>query len=568
MDSLRAVFVWAVWAGMTGLAWWFIAHFGSRIPVIDDYFTVDLRLTAVPAWHDLWAQLNEHRVPLPKLVSWASAKVFGVGMKSQMLVDLGIVAALAAGLLVMARRIRGHTAFADAFLPLVLLSVGQADNFLWAVQINFFLPLALQGWFLILLARTTDRISPLRALGFAACVVGLTLCGIQGIVTALPLAAWLAYAGWCEFRAGARGVAAGLILAGVSTVAVAAANFVGYEQPPHAVAPRFGWAEVRYTLRALGGAWGPVAEDVGPTDATGWPPALGVATFLLIVATSLRLLLAALDPRNRPAAVGMLAFVVGFVALAAGIAYGRAGLTEGALAYRYITLTMPVLVWAYLAWLRFGPPTILNALFLAAAVFAWPNAAVGFERARMHHTFHTLVERDILVAVPASGLAAHHGWLLMEPEPYLIPPAFEKLRSAGVSPFNRIAPEPSRLTDLPTTWRYESASPAPDADGWVRTGETVEARFALAIDAARPFVAVRIRYSFDGEKTKTDGDAFWDATGPDGQSLPRRVARPFHAPGPGQEKTLWLGGGVTRVTFVVRGRLAVRIETVTAVAAD
>jgi hypothetical protein len=211
---------------------------------------------------------------------------------------------------------------------------------------------------------------------------------------------------------------------------------------------------------------------------------------------------------------------------------------------------------------------VANGLFITAAVLAWPNAAVGFESARLQHTFHTLVERDVLIGVPASGLASHHGWFLMDADPSLIAPRLDDLRAAGGSPFNRIAPEPARLTDLTSTWRVESASPAPDAGAWVRTGEPAQARFEVVVDAPRPFVAVRVRYSFDGDPMTTDGDVYWDATGPDGRPLPRRVPRPFHTPGAGREKVLWLGGGVNRVTFVVRGRLAVRIENVTAIAAE
>src|SRR5207237_6340242 len=82
---------------------------------------------------DLWEPLNEHRVPLPKLVTWAVSRVAGYDPKAILRVDLALLSAGAAALTAAARRIRGSTRFGDAVSPLVLLSVGQAANSLGAL---------------------------------------------------------------------------------------------------------------------------------------------------------------------------------------------------------------------------------------------------------------------------------------------------------------------------------------------------------------------------------------------------------------------------------------------------
>jgi len=80
MHRLRPAFVWAVWAGMTVAAGLFVARYGGRIPVQDDFFYLGLRLDpSPPSATTLWEQLNEHRLPLPRLFTWGVARVLGLG---------------------------------------------------------------------------------------------------------------------------------------------------------------------------------------------------------------------------------------------------------------------------------------------------------------------------------------------------------------------------------------------------------------------------------------------------------------------------------------------------------
>src|SRR4051794_38348304 len=119
-----AAFVWAVWLACTVAAFALVNRYAGRTPYFDDfaYFPLQLYPDSLTL-HDLWEPLNEHRVPLPKLVTWAVSRIAGYNPKAIMRVDLGLLAAGAAALIVAARRVRGSTRCGDAVFPLLLLSV-------------------------------------------------------------------------------------------------------------------------------------------------------------------------------------------------------------------------------------------------------------------------------------------------------------------------------------------------------------------------------------------------------------------------------------------------------------
>lgn len=75
-DRGAAVFVWGIWALMRLGALVFISKYAGHVPFWDDWNLVpartgNQRLTA--AW--LWEPINEHRIPLPKLLLIALYKL-------------------------------------------------------------------------------------------------------------------------------------------------------------------------------------------------------------------------------------------------------------------------------------------------------------------------------------------------------------------------------------------------------------------------------------------------------------------------------------------------------------
>ena len=106
----------------------------------------------LPRW--LWSQNSEHRLPLPRLVNLALLRATG-DFRSTMVFDTLALAAVAAGMILVARRFRdGRTSLADAFFPLLLLHLGNWDNLVWAWQIQFVLPTVLAcALLLVIVAR-------------------------------------------------------------------------------------------------------------------------------------------------------------------------------------------------------------------------------------------------------------------------------------------------------------------------------------------------------------------------------------------------------------------------------
>ncbi|OWK45269.1 hypothetical protein FRUB_01600 [Fimbriiglobus ruber] len=552
---------------MTAWAAVFVAQFGGRAPFHDDFFDLSLRLSRTPpTWAELWVPLNEHRLVLPRLVEWSVAQATGTGLRNQMAVNLALVSASAFAFIVAARGLRGSTAWADALFPLVLLSVGHYESLLWAVQINFYLPLLVQTLAMVGLAGAGERPSACRVGGIAVAAAALVLCGMQGVVTGLALAVWLTYVGYRELRKSGFTRAAGVAFAGaVVTFGMVAVILASYTPVTSTVPPRFGAATLRHFAHTLAIAWGPVAEDCRWAVPVRWPSPLGVATGVVVLLTVVRLLPALRDDRDRPAAVGLLGIGASLVAVAAALAYSRLGPLGGLVSNRYVTLMAPLVCWCYLTWVRFGAgrpvgELVTGGLFLTAVAVAWPNAVAGYAVARPQHLTHANIERDIYRGMPASFLAESYTWFLSPNNPPAVIPGLELLRENGVTPFQRIQPEP-QITDVPSTWRTDGFPPG--TNGWYETTGDVPYLF-LTVRKTSPelITGVRITYSIEGTASRVSGAVSYRYRGPDGQT--GNVTLPvFFDAGRGLEKRLWFGDGVDQFTILVNGPVRFSVDRVT-----
>src|SRR5689334_13338668 len=145
------LFVWSLWLLMLLAALGFVWRYGSNVPYLDDWDIVPTMTRHQPvtaSW--LWSQHNEHRVPVPRIIDlalfWGVGRDFRVGMYFNVL----LVGALAFGMIITAKRLRGRTSYSDAFLPLLLLNWGQGLNFIWSWQTEFFLSTVLAGIVLLI----------------------------------------------------------------------------------------------------------------------------------------------------------------------------------------------------------------------------------------------------------------------------------------------------------------------------------------------------------------------------------------------------------------------------------
>ncbi|HEV8111923.1 MAG TPA: hypothetical protein VGR31_04050 [Planctomycetota bacterium] len=356
-DRGAAVFVFAVWAGMLFWALLFVRAFAPRFPFGDEFALWDLLpRSGNLSLESLWRLKNEHRIPLPRLVQYLPYALTG-DLRAPMVAQVFLLAALALLLILVARWMRGRTAWSDSFFPLVWLHAGNWANLLSGFQIALTLPTALATTILALLAVSRERVDGRRAAAVGACLACLPMCGAVGLVQAPALAAciaWLAISG--RRSAGGR-----VLLASVGVCAAFCALYVlGYRAPHWYHESTRPWAVLDVVAKLLALSIGPAAES--------WWPASG-AFVLAVIASTLFLVARARDGSRR---LAFLASLAGIACLAVSIGVGRAdvGPNQGFLA-RYVTLTTPLLCTGYLAWTAYGRGRSTALACGALALVAW-----------------------------------------------------------------------------------------------------------------------------------------------------------------------------------------------------
>lgn len=193
----------ALWAALTVLAVAFVFVVGSNCPNADEWEFVPALTGNEPLGPWLWAQHNEHRLPLPRLAYWVLFQLTH-DFRAGSLLQIGILSGTSLGLMSLAARFRGFPHWADAFFPVSLLHVGHWENLLIGYNICFAFILALETAIGVIAIRTT-RENAFRS----GCMAGvlmclLCLCGGGGVVTAMPVAAWLVSLAFIVWRPGVR----------------------------------------------------------------------------------------------------------------------------------------------------------------------------------------------------------------------------------------------------------------------------------------------------------------------------------------------------------------------------
>lgn len=311
---------------MAGSAVAFVHRYGAN-GLLGDGWTMVVPISgqqSLGRW--LWAQHNEHRFVLPKLIYYGLLRLSGWDVRVGMYASVGALGALALVLMRRARVLRGHTSYADTFFPLALLHLGHWDSFLMGFQVVFVCPTVLMGMSLCLVLRET-RFTWASALGAGVCVLCLPLCGAIGLTLLAPLALWLAATAAWRWRV-ARAERPAIAVAGMSVglaVAVGALYFYGYARPGQHPAAAGAVPVLETSLQCLTLGFGPT---VAANGRLGHAAMYGLAA-LLVPAIGF---LAAVcrRPPQRSAAVGLLVALAGSLALALGADWGRSGLGRGA----------------------------------------------------------------------------------------------------------------------------------------------------------------------------------------------------------------------------------------------
>jgi hypothetical protein len=186
------IFVWAIWGFLASAAFSFVARNGSSVPYWDEWSLVPAVTGQQPLTLEfLWAQHNEHRIPLPKLVLMGLTRLCRADFRAGLLANVAAQSAMAAALILAATRSRGCTIYADAFFPLALLHLGHHANFESSFQVAFILSEVLACTFLLLIASTRRLSTVAGVVAAGMCLVALPYVGAHGAGLVPALMLWM-----------------------------------------------------------------------------------------------------------------------------------------------------------------------------------------------------------------------------------------------------------------------------------------------------------------------------------------------------------------------------------------
>jgi hypothetical protein len=466
-----AKLVWLIWASLLLTQLALIALYGSDVPLLDDWSVVPpLAGEANPlTW--LWEFHNEHWIPLPKAILLGLVCLTRGDFRVGMVVNVALMGVFAASMIVAARRLRGRTAYADAFFPLVLLHGGHASTFFWCWQVGFGLPAALAGAILGILVQAPDDLTLRRLTLTGALLVLLPLCGANGLAMVPAISIWFflcASRDWGQVHVWTKRervlIAAPAALA-LGLAAVNGTRLARLEDlRPSPTVARTMVAAFRFCSTSVGLSPWPLWFVAGCL-------VLGLA--LVIVALLAIQAVRREDKRLQVAGVFCFLLAMGSLSVALGWGRGRMG-GEAGLADRYSVLAVSWLCCIYLGWLVVGGPfakPVTAALAIVAALIAVPNMVVGFDLARNRYYNMWYVRHDLDTGVSAQLFALRYSRI-----PFVLFPNEEALanyvtilRRSGVPRFRKVTLAlPSPVPCVNATVSRPSQSPFPffSSKGW------------------------------------------------------------------------------------------------------
>jgi hypothetical protein len=440
--SLTAgILVWAVWGTFTVTAILYVRDYSRNIPYVDDFSLVPVMSGREPlTLHWLWAQHNEHRPVVSRLIIVGLHRVFGFDFRSPQYLNALLLSGVAALMITHFRRLRGRSSVFDIAVPLSLLNIGQAETLMIGFALNLVLTSAI-SCYLIKLTSNLDSLRGWRPiLKFGVCLLLLPLCGGSGLVMLPPLLLWLAYSCTCSdmgqdsFQANVvRAIGLGLFAACLVVVTL---YFWGYNHPPHHPMPA-SWQRAGSTLLwYLSMAVWPNMVD--HRCFAGWIAAV------LVAATLGRLgWIGWRQSNERLSAVAMMSVVVAMLCAALAVAVARAFIEpETDRASRYITTTSPLFCAIYGAWLVHGSARarrLVHFVMLAFIVSAIPaNLKYGHAFGNARQGVFREVERTMRANSPVA-LAVSKAWPNLHADRKVIEDSFKQLRRARVGQFGKLA---------------------------------------------------------------------------------------------------------------------------------
>jgi hypothetical protein len=425
-----------------------IAIYGRNVPLAEDWDMVPALTEQEPnllEW--LWAQNNEHRLPLQKAVYLVLLKASGGDFRIGMIANTLMLAGLSLAMILTARRLRGgRTQLADAFFPLALLHLGHWENMVWGWEIQFVISMVLVCVWLLIIVRERWPLPPKIAVTAGLTLVLLPLSGANGLLFTPFVALWLA-AGTLVHRRDmtARWVVPFQIVCVNISLALVGLYFVGYVRPawgPHN--PGFG-PTVKTGARFVGMAFGPVGTYPG------WIAALACGVASLFLASSiipLRRGLRSNRTSERSRVFGFLIFAAAMAALVVAIAWGRAGwVPRFGMPDRYALFSVPALCAVYFVWILYGPEVVRDRIaitFVMATLVAFPfNLLQGRKWRDWYVAGMQAFEHDLSDGLSWQELADRHHKFLMHWNRDALVERMRMLHEAKTGPLGRATPRES-----------------------------------------------------------------------------------------------------------------------------
>jgi len=482
--------VYGVWLAMSLVAISYVTRYGSDVPSWDDWDMVPTMTGNQPVTAEwLWSQHNEHRVPLARIVSLGVYR-WRADFRLCMFLNVALMAGLALMVMWAIRRLRGTTAYTDAFIPIALLNLAQGLNFIWAWQIEFFVSTALVIATLLIISTSPQPIVGRAAILYFACLVLLVGSGAHGLAVVPALALWL---GICPLitrpspMLNRRTLYLHSILAGC-VMSAAGLYFIGFERVPYFPTSRSVIHTLKTGLQFL-------TLSFGSSIRTFWPAA-GIFVALLCcgaVALLLRVVVHCAPERGR--ALGLLFFGVAMLSLSLAVGLGREGFEP-----RYITLSVPILCWFYLIATLYGKgpsgTAIRASLLVVSCICLWPNSVSGIVYGRDLRQRLSSFERDMIGGTPPYRLIrSYHEYLEINEQ--VIADYLPMLRQAGIGsfrflkddpPFREISLSPNRAELVPS-----------QADQAATKTRSDFSTVVFSLDNPMYAVGIRLRYKSESE---------------------------------------------------------------------
>jgi hypothetical protein len=389
-----------VWAVMTLAALSFVFVFGSNAPYADEWEFIPALLDQEPLPSWLWAQHNEHRLPLSRAIYYILFQLthdFRAGMYLQ----IAMLSALALGLMGFSAHLRGRSDWVDAFFPVSLLHVGHWENFVMGYQLCFALFCCLVS-LLAVVAFQAKRETAFRSGLWAVLLLSLTaLTGGFGLAVVPPVASWLFYLAVLVWSSGAKAKSLILLILAALPVIYLAIYFEGYQRPPGH--PPF--SDDPLTVGIVTGEVLAMAFGIGVSGL--WWLVASVEVVVGVATTAL-LLRQGRTPTNRPASFGLIAVAAGVFGLALAIGFSRGSMGDGmGLWPRYALLVWPLVGTAFLVWVRAGRRWLPILFCMTTALAFMPNMFTGMLRGATIRAHYNQIESDVRSGLSTERIIAN-----------------------------------------------------------------------------------------------------------------------------------------------------------------